>query len=530
MQGARIPLALLVLAAVPSAQFLNDPTKIPAGAPDNSSITENVDFGDVDLDGDWDALCADGGDWGNDQNRVWINQGGLQAGSLGVLADETALRYPLLSDMSRDIELADIDGDGDLDVFHANDSQLVNQGDRILVNQGGLQAGSLGYWVDETSTRWIGLGGSGSSVPGFLVLPTGNFIDWCEDDDFGDLDNDGDLDLIHTSRDGAYAGQAPTRIFLNDGLGYFTEFNPSAFQLGGTKILDGNPGLWCDGAQQDATKDATGTFCDVATAAMDADVGDIDGDFDLDILLGDRNGEPRMFANRLDASSLAPGSGALGFRDVTGGRVPGGLRAGARALRAGDGRPGRRRRPGHPRRRLVGDPGSSRVPRPHPRERRHGGVREPDAARGLVLGRRRGGPARLRRRRRPRRLRRELLRGGPSVPQRLRRLGPGAAVRRGHAFHEGRSTPTSRASASTSATTPTRATTTRTCRAITATSSGAAAATRCTCRSCSTAATRPTRSSSGCGRMSTRTTWSPTPTAASRSISQRRARPVRPTG
>ena len=47
-------------------------SQIPQGSPFNDSSTENVDSGDVDLDGDFDAVFAGGGDNGNDRN---CNQG-----------------------------------------------------------------------------------------------------------------------------------------------------------------------------------------------------------------------------------------------------------------------------------------------------------------------------------------------------------------------------------------------------------------------------------------------------------------------
>src|SRR6185503_841966 len=68
------------------------------------------------------------------------------------------------------------------------------------------------------------------------------------------------------------------------------------------------------------TTDGSGTSCDIAATPLGIEVGDIDGDFDLDFLLGARNEDPRMFANRLGGSSIAPArpDGELGFRDVTG--------------------------------------------------------------------------------------------------------------------------------------------------------------------------------------------------------------------
>ncbi len=314
-----VPAALLGAGLSFGQSFQDNTADIPSGSPGNDSNTENVDFGDVDLDGDWDAVFADGGDDGNDQNRIWLNQGGAQGGTTGVFIDRTSARFPSVSDQSRDIEFVDFDGDADLDLYISNTSAITNQTNRWWTNLGGVQAGSIGFYQDETAARWIGLGAAGSSVPGSAVLGSGGFIDWSCDCDFGDLDNDGDLDLVHSSYGGVFGGQVPTRIFLNDGHGFFTEFNPSGFQLPTSTIANGNPGLWCDGTQQANTANTTGSQCDIASSALDIDIGDIDGDFDLDILHGARQEEPRMFANRLAGSGLAPamGGGALGFRDVT---------------------------------------------------------------------------------------------------------------------------------------------------------------------------------------------------------------------
>jgi hypothetical protein len=298
-------------------------TAIPQGNPANNSFSENVDFGDVDRDGDWDAIFADGGDQGNDQNRIWINFGGLQAGTLGQFQDETATRFPVFQDDSRDIEFGDFEADGDLDIYVSNTAQLQNQGNRWLINQGLAQAGALGFYVDETASRWVGLGVSGSSIPAGALI-AGSFIDWSCDCDFGDLDNDGDLDLVHSSYGGAFGGEVPTRLFLNDGSGHFAEFNPSGFQLPGNNINNGNPAVWCQGTQSANTTNSNGTNADIASSALDIDVGDIDGDYDLDILHGAREQLPRMFTNRLEEN----GGALLGFRDVTGSAFPAGYSAG----------------------------------------------------------------------------------------------------------------------------------------------------------------------------------------------------------
>lgn len=312
-------LAALGVFALPStafAQFQQQNAQIPA----TGSSSENVDFGDIDLDGDWDAAIADGGDDGNDQNQLYLNRGGAQGGEIGLFQLATAQRFPSQSDDSRDIEFADIDNDGDLDIYVSNTAQISNQGNKWWVNDGGLQGGSLGFYSDETGARWIGIGQAGSSIPAGAILNAGTsnetFIDWSCDCDFGDIDNDGDLDLVHSTYGGAFGGQVPTRIFLNDGDGFFEEFNPSGFQLTTTNIANGQPAIWAEGVHQVNTNNNNGGAADVAQDGLDIDLGDIDGDFDLDLLHGGRDQDPRMFLNRFEENG-----GVLSFRDISNGSL-----------------------------------------------------------------------------------------------------------------------------------------------------------------------------------------------------------------
>jgi FG-GAP-like repeat len=288
--------ALAVALTVPSrAQlFTNGSAQIPQ----TGSLTEAVDLADIDGDGDWDAALADGGDTQQDQNRIWVNQGGFQGGSIGHFVDVTATQAPLVQDQSRDIEFADFDADGDPDVAISNEAQLLNQSCRFWCNLGGPQGGTAGFYANETSTRWVGLGGPGSSIPPSAVLAGGGFIDWTSDQDFADLDLDGDVDVFHSSHGGSFGGTTPSRVFLNDGLGFFSEFNPSQFQLTGTTIANGSPGLWCAGTQLHDTLDTSGQFCDIATQAIGVEAIDTDADHDVDLLLGERTGIPRLFRNR----------------------------------------------------------------------------------------------------------------------------------------------------------------------------------------------------------------------------------------
>jgi hypothetical protein len=306
-------LATTVLSFVGWSQaFQSAPGQIPQG-PFNLGPSENVDFADVDLDGDFDAAIADGGDVGNHQNRLWLNRGGLQGGMQGFFDDATAAQCPAVLDASRDVEFGDLEGDGDFDLAVANHSGISNQGLRLWRNQGGAQGGTAGFFADATLGALAGLGGVGSSVHPGAVLPGGNYVSWSGDVEFGDLDGDGDLDLVVTEYGGLFSGNVPTRMFLNEGTGVFQELNPTGSTGGG----QGLPGIWCQGLQTNNSLNATGTQCDVTTNGVDGDLADVDGDLDLDFLLGNLNsGDPRFFHNR----SLE--TGTVIFRDVTGSVFP----------------------------------------------------------------------------------------------------------------------------------------------------------------------------------------------------------------
>jgi len=292
-----------------SAAYAQQMPRNTADVPTSSGSTENVDFADVDNDGDWDAVFADGGDNGNDQSKIWINA--FNGGDpVGKFTNRTSTQFPVLQQQSRDIEFVDYDSDGDQDIYLSSTSAISNQTNRWWNNMGS-QAGTIGFYQDQTAARWSGLGGAGSSVPPSILI-AGGFVDFSCDCDFGDIDNDGDLDLFHSTYGGAFNGNAPSRIFLNNGAGVFAEFNPGGGQLTGIDITPGAPAIWAQGTQSTNTTNSTGVNADVASSALDIDLGDIDGDFDLDILHGARQELPRMFKNRHSDT------GTLAFRDVTG--------------------------------------------------------------------------------------------------------------------------------------------------------------------------------------------------------------------
>jgi hypothetical protein len=312
-------LAVVATAAMASAQtYQNAPTQIPQGNPFNNSNTEGVDFADIDDDGDYDCGLADGGDCCNDQARMWVNMGGLQAGTIGFFQDQTSTRFPVVLATGRDLDFVDVDADGDQDLYFSETSQISPQSNRFWVNMGGAQAGTPGFFQDQTAAHWINLGVNNgtttfSSIAPSQVLGSGGFIDWSCDCVFADLNNDGSIDLVHSTYGGSFSDDVPTRLFLNNGTGGYEEFNPSHFQLGGPTISTGQPGLWCEGTHTSNTLNSTGAQCDIAATPLGVEVGDTDKDFDHDIVHGARDEVPRVFQGRLQENG-----GTLGYRDITG--------------------------------------------------------------------------------------------------------------------------------------------------------------------------------------------------------------------
>ncbi|MCU0866626.1 MAG: VCBS repeat-containing protein [Planctomycetes bacterium] len=306
-----------------------------------------VVLGDLDGDGDLDLVVGDLG-----QDRIYVNNGA------GVFADATAVRMPTESETAFALALGDVDGDGDLDLIAANYGQ-----DRLFVNNGS------GAFVDATS-RWLPVDNQIAQAVAFgdvdgdgdldLVIGTqlgqkrlyrndgtGTFADVTAgrmpvDIDntravvFGDVDGDGDLDLLlgngENPGDGI-AGQQ-NRLYRNDGTGTFTDATagrlPVARDLTEAAVLgdfdgDGDLDLVVGNRGQDQLhlNDGSGTFLDATTGRLPADVGaqavalgDVDGDGDLDLVLGSLN-YPTGQQNRLFRND-----GAGGFTDATANRLP----------------------------------------------------------------------------------------------------------------------------------------------------------------------------------------------------------------
>ncbi|MGH7151068.1 MAG: FG-GAP repeat domain-containing protein, partial [Planctomycetota bacterium] len=110
-----------------SGVFLDATNQLPAIL----DVTYGVALGDIDEDGDLDAVMANGAAASSsyptgDQNQLYRNDGSgvfvLATGALPALLDDT-----------RAVALGDLDGDGDLDALFGNQGTVAG-GYRVLVN------------------------------------------------------------------------------------------------------------------------------------------------------------------------------------------------------------------------------------------------------------------------------------------------------------------------------------------------------------------------------------------------------------
>lgn len=233
-----------------------------------NSDSSELALGDLDGDGDLDAFIANMGDFvggGPGQpNTVWFNDG------RGLFTDSG---QQLASYHSSDVDLADLDGDGDLDAFVGNFGIYngVGEPDKVWLNNGSGQFSDSGQNLGNDNTANIALGdidgdGDVDMVPGAQNLNQlwindglGNFsahanfmADFMAGNlDLKDIDDDGDLDVFICNFD-----EGGNTVFRNDGSGMFY---PSGELLGNSDSLD-------------------------------AELGDLDGDGDLDAFVANGMG------------------------------------------------------------------------------------------------------------------------------------------------------------------------------------------------------------------------------------------------
>ncbi|NUM48845.1 MAG: VCBS repeat-containing protein, partial [Anaerolineales bacterium] len=253
----------------PAEVWLNDGNQFtphPVGPEFGTGPNVAVVLGDVDRDGDLDAVLA-----GPGAESVWLNDG------VGNFSSHPA--SPTFgAGISRDVVLGDVDGDGFLDAVVANTN---GEPETVWLNDG------TGGFVPHPETPSFGHGASTSVA-------------------LGDVDSDFDLDLVVANENGE-----PETMWVNDGEGNFA-LHPTTPVFGGGASqalaladldLDGdldaavaNTG---DEAETVWLNDGNGMFSAHPTLptfgagnSIALAIGDLDGDHDLDVVVANAGNEP----------------------------------------------------------------------------------------------------------------------------------------------------------------------------------------------------------------------------------------------
>ncbi|NVK05763.1 MAG: VCBS repeat-containing protein, partial [Flavobacteriia bacterium] len=148
----------------------------------------NVVVGDVDGDGDLDIIQNGTTLSGKDTLELVLNDG------VGNFTVDTIQSFPAMARGA--LKLADLDGNGSLDLLISGSIGSTGKGTHIMINDG------MGNFI--------------------LQVPSQNLQYFKSGAELADLDGDGDLDIICTSNS---TGQSALRFYENDGTGYFTLVN-----------------------------------------------------------------------------------------------------------------------------------------------------------------------------------------------------------------------------------------------------------------------------------------------------------------
>ena len=288
--------------------------------------TASIAHGDIDNDGDVDIIIANGRHW-PDQNEVYLNNG------LGGYNVSFPLGY--YKSTSYAAEVADLDGDGDLDIVVGNDKAP----NRLFFNDGRgsfIERGGFGNEVSNTRNVTLNDIDSDGDIDILVtnrrytneiclndgngkfgeIIHFGNDEDSTIDVEVEDVDDDGDKDLILANRDGQQ-----NYVYLNDNMTFEEQipYGSGKDETRAVAVADinndgvkdlilaniGEPNVVCFGKRNDDHElhySHILIFDDTDGRSFSIDAGDINGDGLTDIIIGN-SGEQNAYFLNVDAGN-----------------------------------------------------------------------------------------------------------------------------------------------------------------------------------------------------------------------------------
>ncbi|MDD3905132.1 MAG: FG-GAP-like repeat-containing protein, partial [Candidatus Omnitrophica bacterium] len=180
---------LYILTNNASGVFTNETSaRIPSLVYSNATHITDVKFGDINNDGYPEIVIAYSASEGQSA-RLLINSG------TGTFTDMTSADLPMLTGDVSALDIGDANGDGYADIVVAS----RDSSDALLINNGS------GVFTRDTA----------------FALPV--VIDGSSDIRFCDVNNDGALDIITTNNEIVSVSELRNRIYVNNGSGIFTD-------------------------------------------------------------------------------------------------------------------------------------------------------------------------------------------------------------------------------------------------------------------------------------------------------------------